>query len=281
MIRLDGVNRGSVTGAEVLIAGTYTGNDSVTGGAFDDSLSLGSGANRAIGLAGNDTITLSSDAMKDIVDGGAGNDLLRVNGTAAAMTVDLGTTGHVLIKQGGATVIDATSVETLNLYGGFGKFNDRFIGLANADILSGFAGDDVLYGGAGLDTLNGGADNDILMGGAGADQLSGELGDDTFRFLAVSDSAASAADLIQGFDGAGAAGGDVISLVAIDAKTGGLANDRFTFGSVANGGLSLVNDGVDTLLRLNTDSDAAFEFVLRIVDGAVLSSSYSASDFIL
>ena len=42
-----------------------------------------------------------------------------------------------------------------------------------------------------------------------------------------------------------------------------------------------MNSGTDTLVRCNTDRDAAFEFELRIEDAGVLASAYKAFDFIL
>ncbi|MFN3673765.1 MAG: calcium-binding protein, partial [Bosea sp. (in: a-proteobacteria)] len=49
------------------------------------------------------------------------------------------------------------------------RFNDQFVGSANADSVLGGAGDDVLATGGGDDWLSGGAGADVLNGGAGWD----------------------------------------------------------------------------------------------------------------
>lgn len=91
----------------------------------------------------------------------------------------------------------------------------------------------------------------------------------------------SAPDTIVFFDAPGAGAGDLIDLSGIDANTLTAGNGAFTFGSTATGGLSLVSQGTSTLIRGNTDADAAFEFALLITDGATSHTSYTAADFIL
>ena len=83
------------------------------------------------------------------------------------------------------------------------------------------------------------------------------------------------------FDAPGAGAGDVIDLSAIDANTLTAGNGAFTFGSTATGGLSLTRQGTSTLVRGNTDADAAFEFAILITDGATSHTGYTAADFIL
>ena len=58
-------------------------------------------------------------------------------------------------------------------------------------------------------------------------------------------------------------------------------NQAFVFGSTAKGGLSVVDFEGSTLVRGNTDNDAAFELEILIVDSDLLASAYSASDFVL
>ncbi|MFB2976066.1 calcium-binding protein [Microseira sp. BLCC-F43] len=94
------------------------------------------------GLAGNDTITGSSDG--DLVLGGAGNDSL------------LGAAGND------------------SLFGGEG--NDNIFGQANNDILNGMQADDFINGGDGDDLLRGGKGDDYLIGGNGNDTLIGDRG---------------------------------------------------------------------------------------------------------
>ena len=42
-----------------------------------------------------------------------------------------------------------------------------------------------------------------------------------------------------------------------------------------------MNSGGNTIVRGNTDADAAFELEVVIEDGGVLASAYSAADFYL
>ena len=73
------------------------GNDSVQGGALDDRIYLGNGANAAQMRLGNDTVLLTVDAMADTVDGGAGSDRLTVYGGTAAVVVDISVPGLVTV----------------------------------------------------------------------------------------------------------------------------------------------------------------------------------------
>ncbi len=76
-------------------------------------------------------------------------------------------------------------------------------------------GDDVavLVGGDGDNLLDGGDGDDALYGGTGADGYTGGAGNDTFLFQAD-----FGTDSINGFDGAGVSGGDVLRFMAIRAS---------------------------------------------------------------
>ena len=171
------------------------------------------------------------------------------------------------------------------------------------DTMIGYIGNDVVRrrrrlrrvsGEQGSDALNGGADDDILTGGANSDVLVGSGGSDRFVYGNAVHSAGANADEIQGFDGAGAVGGDadVIDLLAIDANTGSAGDQAFAFigqrtdaqGLAAGAGAIWVRNvaGGDTLVRGNTDGDATIEFTLRIADGGgAVASDYDGGDFFL
>ena len=83
------------------------------------------------------------------------------------------------------------------------------------------------------------------------------------------------------FEGAGAAAGDRIDLSAIDANTARAGDQAFSLGGTGVARLSFVESGTDTIVRGNTDGDAAFEFQLVIEDGAVRATAYTSADFLL
>ena len=158
------------------------------------------------------------------------------------------------------------------------------------DRLSGNAGADYLVGGSGRDSLHGGSGADTLLGGAGADKLVGGGGADIFRFHAGSSTPAAADGIRAGggaiaFQGAGTAGGDRIDLRPIDADTGRDGNQTFKWGGQSQKGTGhvwLANEGSNTAIRANTDTDAAAEFKLLIADGTGISAGdYTAGDFLL
>ena len=121
----------------------------------------------------------------------------------------------------------------------------------------------------------------MLIGGDGIDMLTGGSGQDMFVFATLSASDPANPDRIIDFEGAGTNKGDKIDVSGIDADGNLGLNNAFIFGSVGLGGLSIVDQGADTLVRLNTDNDAAFESVILISDGSIAAASYTAADFML
>ena len=116
---------------------TLTSIESLIGSAFNDTLTGDSGGNILEGGAGNDAI-----------DGGAGTDTASYAGAAAAVTVNLATTGQQNTL--GAGLDTFTSIESL-----IGSaFNDTLIGDSGDNILEGGAGNDTIVGGAGTDTAS-------------------------------------------------------------------------------------------------------------------------------
>ena len=133
------------------------------------------------------------------------------------------------------------------------------------------------------------AGDDRLFGAGGRDVLTGGPGADVVDFDRAEDSAGGPwRDLLRGgdggraFDGPGAAGGDLIDVSGIDANTAAGGDQGFAWGGAGAGQLSLVEVGnTATLVRGNTDGDAAFEFELVIEDAQTLASHYAAADFVL
>jgi Ca2+-binding RTX toxin-like protein len=117
----------------------------IAGGAGNDTLDGGTGADRMIGGAGNDTYVV--DNVGDVVTEGAnaGTDWVRT--TLSSFTL-------------------AANVENLT-FTGVGSFAGTGNSLNN--IIVGGTGNDTLDGGVGNDTLNGGGGDDVLIGGWGND----------------------------------------------------------------------------------------------------------------
>lgn len=269
------------------------GDDTVFGGNDDDIISGGVGDDMLGGNGGNDTINGGSgDDMliggldSDVLDGGDGADELRGGGG-----------DDTLIGGDGDDVMFGSFNDDV-LYGGAG--NDVLNGNTQVDLLFGEAGNDILRGGDGFDTLDGGAGNDtleggngkdILNGGSGQDILRGQAQNDTFVFANASDSAFGSADLIDGFDGVGSQGGDVIDLSLIDADFAASGNQGFVFlgalttaqGLAAGAGALWVEDfGTQTRLYGLVDDDNTIDLAVRINDGAATrASDYLVGDFIV
>lgn len=287
------------------------GNDMLRGGDGADELSGGAGDDMAYGGNGDDILTggtgndlLNGNGGNDVIDGGEGDDALA--GENGVDVINGGTGDDVLRGGGGDDTLFGDAGDDL-LFGGAnedtltgGDGDDILDGMTQADVLFGGAGEDILRGGDGFDTLDGGLDNDILAGGNGNDTLTGGLGidtlrgnaqDDTFVFNSTAESTALASDIIDGFDGAGVAGGDVIDLSGIDADATLAGNQAFSFlGAVSSaagigfgaGGLWVEDFGGQTRLFGNTDADGVIDFSVRINDGpGTVATDYTAGDFIL
>ncbi|WP_246015744.1 beta strand repeat-containing protein, partial [Azospirillum griseum] len=163
---------------------TYTGAGDFNGvgGAGNDTLHGGGGADTLVGAAGNDS--LDGGAGADVLDGGSGNDTL--NGGLGADSMAGGTgndTYYVddvadvvteLSSEGSDTVRSALDytlgdhVEALVLTGsaltGTGNgLNNNLTGTTADNLLTGLDGNDTLNGGAGADTLIGGTGNDTYV----------------------------------------------------------------------------------------------------------------------
>lgn len=190
------------------------GDDTLTGGAEEDTLDGGPGADR--------------------IDGGAERDTLSFAGRDAPVTVDLaaGRTSDGDVVSG---------VERAE--GGNGP--DRLLGGPAAEFLTGGPGDDVVRGSGGDDTLEGDIGADTVEGGGGRDHLSGDppQGDDyyTARIHLSPDvlSGGAGNDVLSDSGGAnrmdGGPGNDIlVGGSGRDRLSGGPGKDRLFGGSGAD-----------------------------------------------
>jgi Ca2+-binding RTX toxin-like protein len=202
-----------------------------------DVIDGGTGADRMIGSAGNDTYVVDNAADQVVEQPGEGSDTVKspfpgalpanvenfvLTGSAAG-TLTGSSAANALTGNGAANTLKGLAGND-NLAGGAG--NDLLDGGDGADRLDGGSGNDRLIGGTGADRLAGGAGDDVLDGGTGADILTGGGGKDRFEFRSTTDSPRAARDRITDFSGKG---GDRIVLSAIDANMKRKGNQAFTF----------------------------------------------------
>ncbi|WP_378949001.1 Hint domain-containing protein [Paracoccus sp. R86501] len=263
------------TGAATPIGGWQTNFlnfENVRGNAGTNAITGNSQANLLQGLGGNDTIsggagndTIEGGTGADVLNGGADIDTLSYAGSAAGVTVNLGTN----FASGGDAQGDTIS-----------NF-ENLTGSAQADTLTGSAGANVISGGAGNDTINGGAGADTLDGGAGTDTLSyAELatgvtvnlgtntasggdaqGDTISNFENLTGSAQ--ADTLTGSAGAnvisGGAGDDTINGGAgADTLDGGVGTDTLSYAGSTAG--VTVNIGTNTASGGDAQGDTISNF---------------------
>jgi Ca2+-binding RTX toxin-like protein len=229
------------SGFERLEVVSGAGNDTIRGGAFDDWILVGGGANLVDAKAGNDTVTYTARDASTL-RGGEGDDTLIVDpGTSSLYFLfspfdELIDDGSLSDIQGfehfvgiGSEFDDVTS---------FGDGDDVFNGAAGRDSAVGRGGADMLAGEADRDTLEGGGGRDTLLGGSGGDVISGDGGNDRIT-------GGAGDDRIRG-----GAGDDRIRLeTGNDTVTGGSGADRFLFVSNESG-LHTITDfevGLDVL----------------------------------
>ena len=220
---------GTVSGGDAE-GDTISGVENVEGSAHGDVLAGDGGANRLFGAGGDDT--LEGGAGADRLEGGADEDTASYAGSAAAVTVNLGTDTVSGGDAGGDVLVDIENVE----------------GSAHGDVLTGDGGVNRLFGAGGDDTLTGGAGADWLEGGAGADRLEGGADEDTASYAG----SAAAVTVNLGTDtvSGGDAEGDV--LVDIENVEGSAHGDVLTGDGDAN---RLLGAGGDDTLTGGAGAD--------------------------
>ncbi|HEX7944658.1 MAG TPA: right-handed parallel beta-helix repeat-containing protein [Phenylobacterium sp.] len=267
----------------------------IEAGAGNDNLSSGGiGHNTLIGGAGDDgyRVMLKTDVV--IEDVGGGNDLVTasVDFVLPDNVERLTLTGDAHVGTGNGLdnkLVGGAGADTLSGLGGDdnissqegddkvlgGDGNDSIWGAGGNDTLVGDAGADKLQGDAGNDSLAGGAGNDTLDGSAGADTLGGGAGADMFTFNTLEPKGEVITDFSR-------ADGDRINLSALDANSVATGNQAFTFigaGAFTKvaGQLHYEVSGADSYLAGDTNGDGIADF--RILMKGV--NSFTASDFLL
>jgi Ca2+-binding RTX toxin-like protein len=178
------------------------GNDQLFGGAGNDVLTGGDGDDQVFGEAGNDVMIWNPGDDSDLFEGGDGTDTAEVNGGNGAETFTIAANGtRVRFDRVNPAPFFLDIGTTENLVVNANGGDDVITagnGLANLIKLT-------IDGGAGNDTITGGDGNDTLLGGDGNDVITGGRGSDTAQLGAGDDTfvwnPGDASDVVDGQDG--------------------------------------------------------------------------------
>ena len=178
------------------------GNDLLFGGAGNDVLTGGDGDDQVFGEAGNDRMIWNPGDDSDLFEGGDGTDTAEVNGGNGGETFTItanGTRVRFDRVNPAPFFLDIDTTENLVVNANGG---DDVITAGNglADLVK-----LTIDGGAGNDTITGGDGNDTLLGGDGNDVITGGRGSDTAQLGAGDDTfvwnPGDASDVVDGQDG--------------------------------------------------------------------------------
>ncbi|WP_238367502.1 type VI secretion system tube protein Hcp [Mesobacterium pallidum] len=248
-------------GADVIR--TYADDDYVQAGAGHDEVRTFAGNDTVFGGHGNDSI-FSGDG-NDAVDGGPGDDV--IDAGAGRDTVTGGDGNDIVTLGRGADTYteDDAGGGSDDLVRGGGGADELRTGAGN-DSVFGQNGRDAIYSGDGDDHVEGGAHDDRVAAGAGNDTVLGQGGNDLVYLGAGDDIFLD--DKGNGSDTVfGGAGRDWIELMGGDDKvSGGSDEDTFTFHAAM---------GEDSV----TDFEVKFD-ILRL-DQSIWGGGLTATEAIL
>ncbi|HEY7247711.1 MAG TPA: calcium-binding protein [Xanthobacteraceae bacterium] len=178
------------------------GDDLLFGGAGNDVLTGGAGNDQVFGEAGNDRMIWNPGDGSDLFEGGDGNDTAEVNGGNGSEVFTITANGSRVRfdrLDPAPFSLDIGTTENLVLHANGG---DDVITAGN-----GLAGliNLTLDGGAGNDAITGGDGNDTLIGGDGDDIVTGGRGNDTAQLGTGDDTfiwnPGDGSDVVDGQDG--------------------------------------------------------------------------------
>jgi Ca2+-binding RTX toxin-like protein len=250
-VKLDGINgfgsNGTAEGDKLAWIANVNGSD------YDDTLEGDWEDNTLKGGKGDDD--LQGHGGADTLDGGKGVD------TAQYVDSDTGVVVALLTSsEGGRGYAGDAEGDTLISI-------ENVVGSSKADTLWGNDDANVLDGRSGNDELKGAGGADTLVGGLGADNVTGGAGADVFVWTKIAETGltTSTIDFVEDFD---FSEGDKIDLSQIDANTTVSGDQEFTFVGAADfsapGQIKYFNDGTDTFISLNTDSNPLDDAAIRV-----------------
>ena len=178
------------------------GADFLFGGAGNDVLTGGDGDDQMFGEAGNDRMIWNPGDDSDLMEGGAGEDTAEINGGNVAETFTITADGsRVRFDRVDPALFTVDIGTTENLVLNANGGDDMISATGNLAALVKLTID----GGAGNDTILGGNGNDTLLGGDGNDFIDGNQGND-LAFLGAGDDTfqwdpGDGSDTVDGQDG--------------------------------------------------------------------------------
>ena len=226
----------------------------ITGSAFADHITGGSGDDTIVGFAGADT-----------VDGGGGTDTIALTATSADLN---GAGNNRIVNVEAVSAAGAAAGVTINLAGQIEGFT--ITGSAFADTITGGQDADTIHAGAGDDTINEFFGADSVDGGAGTDTIAV-----TTTWLDLNSASDAQIVNVEAVSAAGAGSGVTIDLSAqsegftitgsafADHITGTSSDDtinNFVGADNVDGG-----DGTDTL-ALTADLNGAGDTQIRNIE---------------
>ncbi|RZJ43387.1 MAG: matrixin family metalloprotease, partial [Brevundimonas sp.] len=262
----------SLNGDPLTAGSRYTLNVSLTGEPAPVGALTGS---HLIGGAGDDILTGSAGA--DILDGGFGADAMSggagddvyytdsasdsIKGETANGGIDTINSSYNYILNDGTYIENLVLTGTLDLSGTGNALNNRITGNAAGNTLDGKAGADVLTGGGGADTLTGGSGSDI------------------FVWTSLSDSTASATDLVTDLDDAS----DKLDFSNIDADVNTSGMQTFTKVSAFSrtaGELVMSYDAATnvTSLTLDVNGDGVADMLVKFTGDHSRFGGFGSAD---
>ena len=299
------VTASALTSANSITANLNPGaniDDSITGGAGDDTVTYLSTTSAANGLEATDTFTggKGTDTLAitmDDTDIGTASSyisLTLVTGIEKITLTNVGTNSAYITLTDGQFVTAATAaasgngttaaitgvVDGSSWTGSGGIFVNASAEDDSKITMTGGAGADTLIGGAKANTIDGGLGNDTLSGGAVVDTLIGGAGADTFNMSDVSDFIGlTAAETLDG-----GAGSDILKFsenatttVAASDLQGMSSVEKIQFAGTGANTITLsdsvyTNNGTTNLKIYDTNANGAVT-----VDAAGLSAANSIS----
>jgi Ca2+-binding RTX toxin-like protein len=231
-----------ITNDSAIIFGTPDNDPELTGTDAADHIVALDGDDNVFGLEGNDI--LEGQAGDDVLDGGAGSDMLDGGeGGDTADFSDLDGSSVVVDLQAGTATDDFGDTDTLFSI-------ENVIGTSLHDLISGNESINHLSGGAGDDLLMARGSGDILDGGTGDDTL--EVADMNFDYIDGADGIDTMSFQVSGLSINLGDGHDIRDVERIDLTGSSAGGNTLTLSAADivdgfNGALTVLGDSQDTV----------------------------------